>query len=65
MLRLFMAWRRDEDQLALFMELLGRMPKRLASVGRCAAALPIEHDDQTCVPGAVGARLLPALAGNV
>ena len=32
--------RRDEDQLALFMELLGRMPRRQAAAGKCALALP-------------------------
>jgi len=32
------AWlRRDEDQLALFMELLGRMPRRQAAAGKCVS----------------------------
>ena len=28
---------RDEDQLALFMELLGRMPRRQAAAGKCVS----------------------------
>ena len=46
---------RDEDHLALFIELLGRMPRRVWGTGKPATCLPLAEPVHSSVSAAAAA----------